>query len=369
MQRSGLLRGGGANITRNLLDFFDITIDSEGRVLVGYVNGCEGGNCAQAGPTATGNAYSTTATIARQSSGRRLLSGKDPLVTSSRPGMPLVTQVRIGPVVHLSWSEADTGNSAITGYQILRGTASNAETFLTTVTGTQTGGTFDDVTANDITKTYYYKVMAANNVGTSCGNNEIAAPYIGDGCTGLVIHKNDPSHPEANAGTATPASLLIDYVAVGEPASSPGNFMFKMKVNDLSTVPPNSRWRITWNSPDAETYPSLPNPDPTGDPIFAQQFYVGMTTGPSGPPTFEYGTLADAGVPAVFVISETKQGDALPASNFNADCFRSPTPDADSSGGRIFVGRDRRTNSYGRHARKSRKQARAIERLYRSYLC
>jgi len=44
MQRSGLLRGGGANITRNLLDFFDITIDSEGRVLVGYVNGCEGGN-------------------------------------------------------------------------------------------------------------------------------------------------------------------------------------------------------------------------------------------------------------------------------------------------------------------------------------
>jgi len=33
------LAKGGANICRNLLDFFDMTIDREGRVLVGYVNG------------------------------------------------------------------------------------------------------------------------------------------------------------------------------------------------------------------------------------------------------------------------------------------------------------------------------------------
>jgi hypothetical protein len=322
MQRSGLLRGGGANITRNLLDFFDITIDRDGRVLVGYVDGCEGGNCKQAAPAATGNAYTEAATIARQSSGRRLLKAKDPtnaLTATEAPGMPSVTQIRIGPVVHLAWSEADTGNSPITGYQILRGTASNKESLLTTVVGTQIGGTFDDLTATDTTKTYYYKVQAVNSVGTSCANNEIAAPYVGDGCTGLVLHKNDASHPEANAGTATPPSLLIDFIAVGEPASSPGNFMFKMKVNDLSTVPPNSRWRITWNSADAETYPALPNPDPTGDPLVAQQFYVGMTSDASGTATFEYGTLADAGVPAVFVISETKQGDALASSNFKAD--------------------------------------------------
>ena len=62
-----------------------------------------------------------------------------------------------------------------------------------------------------------------------------------------------------------------------------------------------------------------PNQTPRAGPLFAQQFYVGMTTGPSGPPTFEYGTLADAGVPAVFVISETKQGDALAGSNFDPD--------------------------------------------------
>jgi hypothetical protein len=84
--------------------------------------------------------------------------------------------------------------------------------------------------------------------------------------------------------------------------------MFKMKVNSLASIPANSRWRIAWNSFAAESI----DPD-------AQQFYVGMTTGPNGPPTFEYGTLADAGLPAVYAISETKRGDALAGSGFNAD--------------------------------------------------
>src|SRR5205823_11851412 len=75
MQRGCIWAKGGANICRNLLDFFDMTVDKDGRVLVGYVNGCEGGNCVQApltllgeAPPGQGNAYTTTATIARQSS-------------------------------------------------------------------------------------------------------------------------------------------------------------------------------------------------------------------------------------------------------------------------------------------------------------
>ncbi len=334
MQRSGLLRGGGANITRNLLDFFDITIDRDGRVLIGYVDGCEGGHCKQASPGATGNAYTVTAAIARQSSGRRMLAGKDPATTTEPPGMPSVTHRRIGRTIQLAWSEADTGNSPITGYQIWRGIASNGETLLTTVPGTQSGGTYTDLTATDPTKTYYYKVLAVNAVGTSCGNNEIAVPYVGDGCTGIVIHQNDPTHPEANAGLNTPPSLLIDYIAVGEPASSPGNFMFKMKVNSLATLPPNSRWRMTWNS---FTSPG-------------QQYYVGMRTGASGPPTFQYGYLADAGVPAVFVISEESTIAALAGSNYNPDgtitifapksAFGNPQPGdlLGAVGGRTFTG-------------------------------
>ena len=326
MQRAGLLRGGGANITRNLLDFFGMTIDKEGRVLVGYVDGCEGGNCKQAAPSAGGNAYSVTATIARQSSGRRLLANFDPPGTTEAPGMPSVNYRRVGRVVHLSWSEADTGNSAITSYQILRGTAPNTETLFATLPATsQTGGSFDDLSATDTTKTYYYKVVAVNAVGSSCPNNEVAAPYIGDACTGLVMHKNDPTHPEANEGAATPPSLAIDYVAMGEPPDRPSDFLFKMKVTDLGAAsssnapPPNSRWRIVLTSPAAESYPAIPNPDPTSDDLIPQQFYIGMTTGPSGAPTFEYGTLCDAGAPAVFLISETKVGDGLIGSNFNPD--------------------------------------------------
>src|SRR5207253_2319613 len=206
----------------------------EGRVLVGYVNGCSGAPCAQSAPTATGNAYTASAIIARQSSGRRLFAAFDPTEATSEPGMPSLTARRVGNVVHLAWSEADTG----------------------------------------------------------------------DTCTGMIIHKNDPTHPEANAGAATPGSLLIDYIAAGEPAGT-DNFVFKMKVNDLSTVPANSRWRIIWNSWAAQ---QVANDDS------AQQFYVGMTSDASGAVSFEYGTLADAGVPAVYVISETRVADALSGS-------------------------------------------------------
>src|SRR5438874_2560990 len=204
---------------------------------------------------------------------------------------------------------------------LLRGTASGAETVLTNVSGSQTN--YNDTTATDSTKTYYYKIIAYNKAGQSLPSNEVAAPYIGNTCDGLVIHQNDPSHPEAFAGgvlttagdvvpaptppvlaTAVP-QLLIDYISVAEPPSQPGYFVFKMKVVNLNTLPANSRWRIAWDysprtAPDTEIY------------------YVGMTMGGAGTqPTFEYGTLADAGVPAVLLLSETPinpaaQGSYLP---------------------------------------------------------
>jgi len=80
--------------------------------------------------------------------------------------------------------------------------------------------------------------------------------------------------------------------------------MFKMKVRNLNTVPPNSRWRIAWNwwtSADVQAY------------------YVGMTSDQNGAVSFEYVTLADAGVPAVLVLSETKIAAAQAASNFKPD--------------------------------------------------
>ena len=298
VQRGNIWTGGGANIGRNLLDFFDIAIDKVGRVQVGYVNGCAGGNCAQAAASAIGNAYSATATIARQSSGKRLLVASDGVTGgATAPGMPFVLQRRIGNVVHLSWSEADSGSSAISGYQVLRGTASGSEALLATVPGTQT--TYDDAAANDISKTYYYKVIATNSTGSSAANNEIVAPYVGDTCTGVIIHQNDPTHPESNTASANP-QLAIDYVAVGEPSAT-SDLMFKIKVTNLTTIPPNSRWRMVWDS--------FASP--------GQQFYVGMRSDAGGAVTFDYGTIATAVVGLVVgVPTETFGGMALAASNF-----------------------------------------------------
>jgi hypothetical protein len=308
MQRGCIWSHGGADICRNLLDFFDMTVDKQGRVQVGYVDGCTDGACAQAATTAKGNAYTARGVIARQSSGRRLIASFDPphaQNAKSKPGMPSVTVRRINSVVHLAWSEADTGNANISSYRIMRGTVSGAETLLTTVSGRQT--TYDDVTATDPTQTYYYKVLAVNSVGTSCGNNEVAAPYLGDTCSGLIVQKTPPGHPEQQLQGLAPASLAIDWVAVGEPSGT-NNLMFKMKMTNLASVPPNSRWRVVWNSYAAQSY------DPA-----AEQFYVGMRTDQNGTPSFDYGTIATAVVGLVIgVPTETSIG-ALPGSSFNAD--------------------------------------------------
>src|SRR5213592_2116684 len=308
LQRGCIWMHGGADICRNLLDFFDMTVDKQGRAQVGYVDGCTDGACVQAASTAKGNAYTARGVIARQSSGRRLLASFDPhnpLKAKSAPGMPSVTVRRVNSVVHLAWSEADTGNANITSCRIMRGIASGAETLLTSVSGNQT--TYNDVTATDPTKTYYYKVLAVNSVGTSCGNNEVAAPYLGDTCNGLIVQKTPPGHPEQQLQGLAPASLAIDWVAVAEPPGT-NNLMFKMKVTSLVSVPPSSRWRVVWNSYAAQAY------DPA-----AEQFYVGMRTDGNGNTTFEYGTIHTAVVGLVIgVPTETPIG-PLPGSTFNAD--------------------------------------------------
>src|SRR5437879_7326529 len=167
MQRGCIWSHGGADICRNLLDFFDMTVDKQGRVQVGYVDGCADGACAQAALTAKGNAYTARGVIASQPSGRRLIANFDPpnpLHAKSAPGMPSVTLRRVNSVVYLSWSEADTGNANISSYRIMRGIASGAETLLRSVSGNQT--TFDDTTATHPTKTYYSQLLQANGART-----------------------------------------------------------------------------------------------------------------------------------------------------------------------------------------------------------
>lgn len=60
---------------RNLLDFFDATVDTEGRILVGYADGCVGCDLDDVPEEPDFLSYGT---IARQSGGLRLLSAFDP---------------------------------------------------------------------------------------------------------------------------------------------------------------------------------------------------------------------------------------------------------------------------------------------------
>jgi hypothetical protein len=274
VQRGCIWLGGGANICRNLLDFMDVQIDHEGRILVGYADGCAGGECVLAPSTATGNSYTALAAIARQSGGRRLLAAFDPPNAAVAPGTPFLSAKRNGGLVRLSWSEADNGGSAITGYNILRSVSPGTETLLATVPGTQLR--YDDPTATDPALTYYYKVVAVNGQGSSCGDNEVPARFVGSSYAdpGFTVSA-DPTGDQT--GAPANADLDVQSLSIAEPGTGPnaGRLVFNLKVADLTTSPNNRMWRIVWNSPNSEF----------------GQFYVGMTKDAAGAVTFEYGTV------------------------------------------------------------------------------
>jgi hypothetical protein len=81
VQRGCIWLRGGSNPCRNLLDFMDATVDFQGRVLVGFADGCIRACVTTPDPAPGSDGYRTQlATIARQSHGPTL---KD--ATSARP--------------------------------------------------------------------------------------------------------------------------------------------------------------------------------------------------------------------------------------------------------------------------------------------
>lgn len=95
--------------------------------------------------------------------------------TPTDPSAPtLVSAVAGSASVSLSWlPPASTGYSAITSYEVWRGTTSGGETSL--VTGLSASLlTYTDTTATDGT-TWYYTIVAVNGVGSSSESNERSA--------------------------------------------------------------------------------------------------------------------------------------------------------------------------------------------------
>jgi fibronectin type 3 domain-containing protein len=154
---------------RNLLDFMDASLTKDGRVLVGYADGCLG-VCNGPGGT-VGESTNQYATVAYQTTGQGLFSAYD-VTPVTAPAAPTLTATAGSSAINLGWTVPNNGGSAITGYRVLRGTTSGAETLLTTLPAVTTS--YVDTTATPGTA-YFYRVAAVNSIGVGDLSNEVSA--------------------------------------------------------------------------------------------------------------------------------------------------------------------------------------------------
>jgi hypothetical protein len=125
VQRGWMCAGGtSCNSGRNLLDFMDVNLTKDGRVVVGYADGCIGA-CAAANGTEA-QSTSAYATIAYQSAGKGLYAAYDtadpnptPTATASPTASPTPTATPTGDpdpaTPNLTSGVAYTGTSAASG--------------------------------------------------------------------------------------------------------------------------------------------------------------------------------------------------------------------------------------------------------------
>ena len=321
LQRGGIHLGGGSQIHRNLLDFFDADVDRFGRMTVGYADGCIGA-CAQSPDDARGNSFTAYGTIARQTGGRPLFFGSDP-TAATVPGAPRLTVTRNGSVSTLTWSQSEDGGSAITSFKVYR-SADAAEQLIATLGGD--ARRYVD-SSGDATSTYTYRVSATNAVGTSCGTNAVLSKPAGSSCGGGIRILDDPSGDQI--GAPLEGDMDIQWISIGEPFFADGSrkLVFKMKLANLASLTPNRMWRILWSYPDA---PVAPNPTSTA---FVGRYYIGMNVNSDGVATFEYGIAQNLTAVVINASPAERLGAADPESGFSADGTITLVISADKVGG------------------------------------
>lgn len=322
IQRGGIFLGGGAQIHRNLLDFFGADLDRFGRMTIGYADGCIG-PCAQSPDDARGNSFTAYGTITRQTGGRRLFFDSDPTQPTA-PGAPRLTATRNGPVSTLTWSQSEDGGSAITGYKVYR-SAGGAEQLIATLGG-NTVRYVDS--SGDATTQYTYRVSATNAVGTSCGTNAATSKPAGSSCSLPGIRVLDDAAGDQIGGPLEP-DMDIEWVSIGEPFFADGSrkLVFTLKVKNLALLKPNRMWRILWSYPDA---PVAGNPSSTS---FVGRYYIGMNTDNAGAATFEYGIAQNLSAVVANASPAERFGAADDGSGFNADGTITLVISADKVGG------------------------------------
>jgi hypothetical protein len=254
--------------TRNLLDFIDATADAQGRVLVGYADGCVGG-CVNGGP----NSATALATIARQTSGKGVYAAYD--LPAGPPAAPYVQASAAGGVTHITWSTPDDHGSPIVGYRVLRRNTSGAAKKLDDVTADV--HSYDDDTPPD--NSYGYSVTASNalGMGPACGQ---AIPVVAVPADLTCTVPGRPVIADPAGDSQVPA-LDVKSLSIAEPLPG-GRIVFTLKVASLASFTPGNAWMILWNRP---------LPDATYD-----RDYVVMRATGLGTVAFKYGKLSPPNV-------------------------------------------------------------------------
>jgi Big-like domain-containing protein len=278
VQRGTVCQGGtlGCNLTRNLLDFNDATLDSQGRVIVAYADGCVG-SCVQGPP----NSGSDLATIARQASGKGLYAAFDAQATGGPPASPALDATWVGSAVHLAWSTPDDHGSAITGYRIYRRSGGGALLLLASVAA---GVHAYDDRAVVASGSYGYRVTAVNARGESTPCADVV-PVVPDPAT--VRTTCVPPGPRVivdPTGDAPVSALDVETLSVAEPSFDDGShkLVFTLKVHDLQNIAPGNAWMVLWNRP-------------VPDASFDRNYVVMRATG-LGTASFKYGHISPPNV-------------------------------------------------------------------------
>lgn len=259
--------------TRNLLDFNDLTVDKQGRVLAAFADGCVTADCIRGVDRnsdgrldANDNDFTDKATIIRQTGGKRLFAAFDPVTATPAP--PLLLAAKDGDAVNLAWSIPDHGGSPISGYRLYRGVEGGAEALLASFGADVNSHTDSDASAAN----YYYRVTASNANGEGASSPRVFPTATENPCTGLgVTVMTDP----AGDSLDQIGGHDIRSVHVGEPFFADGSkkLVFTLKMADLSNpLTPNTTWRIYFTGADNNGY------------------FVDMRTDLLGAATFGYGT-------------------------------------------------------------------------------
>jgi hypothetical protein len=298
---------GPSGTNRNLLDFNDLQIDDEGRLLFAFADGC-------VGPCVTdpaSNTFEDKAVIVRQTGGRTLFSAFDNAPARFNTTTPIVPAEACARAdlstrnlleATVAWNAPDTGGDPITNYKVYR--AEDAAGPFTFVADAGPVLSYVDRTTRPSVEKYYYRIDAQNSVGTALPSNVIELPIVlgASSCELPGIVTVVDSETDSTTGTE---SHEIQSIHFAEPEAFGDKLVATLKVVSMDPPTPNTMWAVRFEAP---TDPANGEPG----------YWIGLSTAEGGE-RWVHGTWrVDAAGPTSVTVY-TILGDIDSASNYTPE--------------------------------------------------